>query len=169
MWLITLCFATSLILISLIYVIVTKNKDRYIIRTLKRAPYSLIPFVLSMFILVLALSQNGYLTKLQTLLKDNFMYYGLSGALIANLINNIPMSVLYSQVLEGMSLTSVYASIIASNIAAFITPLGALAGIMWMNLLKTYDIKMTFLNFVKYGIIIGIPTLLASLSMLFFI
>lgn len=169
MWLITLCFATSLILISLIYVIVTKNKDRYIIKTLKRAPYSLIPFVLSMFILVLALSQNGYLTKLQTLLKDNFMYYGLSGALIANLINNIPMSVLYSQVLEGMSLTSVYASIIASNIAAFITPLGALAGIMWMNLLKTYDIKMTFLNFVKYGIIIGIPTLLASLSMLFFI
>ena len=169
MWLITLCFATSLILISLIYVIVTKNKDRYIIKTLKRAPYSLIPFVLSMFILVLALSQNGYLTKLQTLLKDTFMYYGLSGALIANLINNIPMSVLYSQVLEGMSLTSVYASIIASNIAAFITPLGALAGIMWMNLLKTYDIKMTFLNFVKYGIIIGIPTLLASLSMLFFI
>lgn len=169
MWLITLCFATSLILISLIYVILTKNKDRYIIKTLKRAPYSLIPFVISMFILVLALSQNGYLTKLQTLLKDNFMYYGLSGALIANLINNIPMSVLYSQVLEGMSLTSVYASIIASNIAAFITPLGALAGIMWMNLLKTYDIKMTFLNFVKYGIIIGIPTLLASLSMLFFI
>ena len=32
--------------------------------------------------------------------------------------------------------------LIASNIAAFITPIGALAGIMWMSLLKSYDVKL---------------------------
>ena len=76
------------------------------------------------------------------------------------------MSVLFSNILVGCSQSSVYASIMASNIAAFITPIGALAGIMWMSLLKSYDIKFSFKEFVKYGCIIGIPTLIGGISVL---
>ena len=121
-----------------------------------------------MFIIVLSLNENGY-TKLVGDFLNNFnpVYsYGLSGALFANLINNIPMSVLYSNIITT-NVPSVYASIIASNIAAFITPIGALAGIMWMSLLKTYGVNFTFKNFMKYGLIIGIPTLLMSLTTLY--
>ena len=77
------------------------------------------------------------------------------------------MSVLYSNLLINASTNSVYASIAASNIAAFITPIGALAGIMWMSLLKSYDVKFGFIDFMKYGCFIGIPTLLGTLGIIF--
>ena len=170
MYLITLTLSISLLIITTTYLLINKKSLISIKATLIRTPWNLIPFVLSMFIIVLSLNENGYTTMIGNLLnKFNPIYsYGISGALFANLINNIPMSVLYSNIITN-SLPSVYASIISSNIAAFITPIGALAGIMWMSLLKTYSIDFTFKKFMKYGLIIGIPTLLMSLSTLFII
>ena len=170
MYLITLTLSISLLIITTTYLLINKKSLISIKATLIRTPWNLIPFVLSMFIIVLSLNENGYTTMIGNLLnKFNPIYsYGISGALFANLINNIPMSVLYSNIITN-SLPSVYASIISSNIAAFITPIGALAGIMWMSLLKTYSIDFTFKKFMKYGLIIGIPTLLMSLTTLFII
>lgn len=167
MWIITLCFAISLLISTSLYILIKKDNFGVIGRTLKRAPYSLIPFVLSMFVIVLALNDTGITGKLSNFFNSlNPIYsFGIGGALTANFINNIPMSVLFA----NMTLTSnasIYASIIASNIAAYITPVGALAGIMWMSLLKTYEVNFSFKNFVSYGVTIGIPTLLAALLFL---
>ena len=149
---------------------ITKKSLISIRSTLIRTPWNLIPFVLSMFIIVLSLNENGYTSMIGNLLSNfNPIYsYGISGALFANLINNIPMSVLYSNIITN-SVPSVYASIISSNIAAFFTPIGALSVIMLMSLLKTYGIDFTFKRFMKYGLIIGIPTLLMSLTTLYLI
>ena len=84
-------------------------------------------------------------------------------------MNNIPMSVLFStlpQMSQLENLKAIYASIIGSNIGAFLTPLGALAGIMFTNLLSKYNVKYSFIDFIKYGTIISIPTLLIALSTL---
>ena len=164
MWLITLCFVISLILTTSIYFIIKKEKASVLINTIKRAPYSLIPFVLSMFVIVLSLNNEGITSAISQFFNkiDPIYSFGIGGAITANFINNIPMSVLFA----NMSLTShasIYASIIASNISAFITPVGALAGIMWMGLLKTYEVDFSFKKFMGYGLLIGIPTLLASL------
>lgn len=55
-------------------------------------------------------------------------------------MNNIPMSVFYCSVmesLEGASLNqAIFATIMGSNLGAYLTPIGALAGIMFSNLLK---------------------------------
>lgn len=168
MYLITLILSISLLIITTTYLLITKKSLISIKSTLIRTPWNLIPFVLSMFIIVLSLNENGYTKLVGDLLnKFNPVYsYGISGALFANLINNIPMSVFYSNIITT-NIPSVYASIIASNIAAFITPIGALAGIMWMSLLKTYNIDFSFKKFMKYGLIIGIPTLMLSLTTLF--
>lgn len=164
MWIITLCFAISLVISSSVYFVVKKEKPTILFNTIKRAPYSLIPFVLSMFIIVLALNGEGITSKLSNLLNsiDQVFSFGIGGALFANLINNIPMSVFFAN-MSMTSTASIYASIIASNIAAFITPVGALAGIMWMGLLKTYEVNFSFKKFIGYGVIIGIPTLLIAL------
>ena len=164
MWLVTLCFVISLILTTSIYFIVKKEKASVLINTIKRAPYSLIPFVLSMFVIVLSLNNEGITSTISQFFNkiDSIYSFGIGGAITANFINNIPMSVLFA----NMSLTSnasIYASIIASNISAFITPVGALAGIMWMGLLKTYEVDFSFKKFMGYGLLIGIPTLLVSL------
>ena len=77
------------------------------------------------------------------------------------------MSVLFSSVphmsLEINNIKAIYATIIGSNIGAFLTPIGALAGIMFTSLLSKYEVNYGFKKFVKYGIIISIPTLLVAL------
>ena len=116
-----------------------------------------------MFIIVLALDCNGITNNLKDLLnKTNTVFsYGVSSYLSCSLINNIPMSVLYSSITTNNG--SIYSSIIGSNIGAFLTHIGALAGIMWLSILKKHEIKFNFLDFIKYGVIISIPTLLVSL------
>jgi len=85
-------------------------------------------------------------------------------------MNNIPMSVLFSNVLSYNSTAdAIYATIIGSNLGAYLTPLGALAGIMWLNILKAYNIDFKFKDFIKYGIITSMPILLISISILFII
>lgn len=170
MWLISFIITCSLLIISIIYLLIKQKRIKCIKYTLIRAPWSLIPFIISMFIIVLSLKEQGINDNIKHFLNlfPEQYSYGIFGAIIANLINNIPMSVLFSSLLENSSNLAIYASIIASNLSAFITPLGALAGIMWLKMIKAYDIQFTFKNFIFYGFIIGIPTLLITLTSLLF-
>ena len=63
----------------------------------------------------------------------------------------------------------IYATIIGSNIGAFLTPVGALAGIMWLNLLKKNQVELSTRKFVFYGTFIGAPSIAAALGVLEFI
>ena len=172
MYLISLISLCVLILLSLIYFLCTRTKPKVIGKTLLRAPYEIIPFVIGMFTLVLALEKYGITENIANFFggEGTTFVYGLTSAFSANLINNIPMSVLYSSICnfasESIRLKAIYASIIGSNIGAFISPLGALAGIMWLSILKKYDIHFGYLDFVKYGCIVGVPALLVALSSL---
>lgn len=169
MWVITLCFALSLILCVLIYKLFNKNKDIYLMKTIKRIPYQLIPFVISMFIIVLALKEANVTNYINKILNNNFILYGLTSFISSNILNNIPMSVFFSEILDGINYKNIYACIISSNIGAILTPIGALAGIMWMSLLKQYNVNYSFKKFTKYGIIISVPTLLITLLVLYFL
>ena len=162
MYLVSGICALTLLLFLIGNLIIRKDKT-IIINGVKRIPYSLFPFVVSMFILVLALEVNGITDNLKNLLnKTNTIFsYGTTSYLSCSLINNIPMSVLYSSISTDTG--SIYSSIIGSNIGAFLTPIGALAGIMWLSILKKHEIKFNFLDFIKYGVIISIPTLAMSL------
>lgn len=170
MWIITLSSAVSLLLFDLVYKAVKKQKPIEIARCLKRAPWELIPFVLSMFVLVSALDNCGATQAFGSFLGSGdytVWKYGLSSMLAANLINNIPMSVFYTSVLQTLPAEyftqGVYATIIGSNIGAFLTPVGALAGVMWSGILKTNNIKFPFYKFVLYGFTVGVPVAIAAL------
>ena len=169
MWLISLVSALVLLVYLLIIGIFKKETYHHLFLAVKRLPYSFIPFLLSMFVLVYSLSAYSITDKIGQFLNDfNPIYsYGIASFLISNLINNIPMSVLMSEVTLTLSgnayLEAVYASIIGSNVGAFFTPIGALAGLMWMNLLKDNEVKFNFWNFVSYGSIIAILTLIVAL------
>ena len=172
MYLVSLISLGVLVLLSLIYLLFTRTKPKELGRTFLRAPYEIIPFVISMFTLVLALNKFGVTENIAKFYGNGgtSFVYGLTSAFSANLINNIPMSVLYSSICNftatNIRLRAIYSSIIGSNIGAFISPLGALAGIMWLSILKKYDIKFGYMDFLKYGCIVGIPALLVALSSL---
>ena len=165
MWIISLSASGSLFICVSVYLLATHKKFKSVESTIKRAPLELIPFVLSMFVIVLALKHQGVTGKLFTLLSTEHdgIVYTLTSALFANVLNNIPMSVLFSSILqEGASSAAIYGAIIGSNLGAILTPVGALAGIMWSNILRRCDVKYGFLSFIKYGMIIGVPALIIS-------
>lgn len=163
MWLISLIFAISLAIFVTIHTI--KKEDRLIFHSLKRLPINLIPFLLSMFIIITTLEHQEIILRFAKILNSlannkngTIISHLLSSTIFSNLINNIPMTVFFSSVISNGNPVylnaSIYASVIGSNVGAYLTPIGALAGIMWMSILKTQDVKFSFIKFIKYGLIL---------------
>ena len=167
--------ATLLILIALILRLSTHKNWNYLSNSFIRLPYQLIPFFLSMFVVVVSLNYQGISGEIAKALNNEQVIwtYGYSSLLASNLINNIPMSILFSNLPTSLpislQLKAIYASVIGSNIGAFLTPIGALAGIMFSSLVNKYEVKFSFVDFIKYGVVIAIPTITAALAGLYII
>lgn len=173
MWLISLIAVGVLFAVTAAVSIFRRKTPKPLIGCLKRAPYPLIPFVISMFVIIIALEQNGATTAFANFLGTDYIIpkYGVASFLFANLINNIPMSVLFSSVISSIDLSvalpAMFATVIGSNLGAFFTPIGALAGIMFGSILKTNGVKFGYLDFLKIGVVVGLPTLFAALGGLY--
>ena len=169
MWLVALVSALSLLTFTIIISFVRREAPVHTVASLKRAPWELIPFIISMFVVVESLHVNGVTDHIFHLLDTSapIWSYGMTSFFAANLINNIPMSVLYSAILSGgAGEAAVYATVVGSNLGACLSPIGALAGIMWSSILKKHDLKFGYFDFLKIGITIAIPALIAALAML---
>ncbi len=169
MWVIALSTAGSLIVTTFIVSKIGGWRPKLIGRSIVRLPWPLIPFILPMFALVLAMNRSGISGHIAGILGtgNSVFTYGVTSTITANLINNIPMSVLFSSLIPHSGGNGpIFASIIGSNLGAYLTPIGALAGIMWMSILKTTGVHYTFGRFTKYGFCVVIPALAAALLVL---
>ena len=80
------------------------------------------------------------------------------------------MTLAYGSILSNTNnLSFVYITIIGSNIGAILTPVGALAGIMWLRILKINDINYSFKSFVKNGIVITFSIILVLMLIIIII
>jgi arsenical pump membrane protein len=185
MWSISLAFGLALLLLLLfrdLLVAVKKeplHKAHFTVKTtITRMPLSIIPFVLSLFITVEALRIYGITKDLGVFFNNlcgasttaTTLVYGVSSAFSANILNNIPMTVAYVPIIQTATgtniLPAVLATTIGSNLGANITPIGALAGIMWMSILRDKQVTLSFKEFVTYGLLVTPITLLACLGIL---
>ncbi len=168
MWLVTLISFSLLIIITLVICAFRKTKPIILLNSIKRLPFELIPFILSMFVMIIALNDSGISKAIGEFLglDSSILKYGFASFFASNLINNIPMSVFFSSILSSLSgntLPAVYATIIGSNLGAFFTPIGALAGIMWSKMLNEHNLKFGYASFLKIGVTVALPTLIVSL------
>lgn len=172
LYLIVLIMALFLTLISFIYLFSRKRNFTPVVRAYKKAPWNFIPLVLSMFVLVETLRQSGIILDLSQLLsKGNVIFnYGAGTFITSNLMNNQPASMLFSEMLEytteSIRLKAMYASVIGSNLGVLLTPIGALAGLMWMSILNHSEVKLSFFSYIKNIFIVGIITMVVSLGLL---
>lgn len=175
MYLITLIFALIDLLIGSIYCFIKKEDKIYILKPVKTLPYEFIPFLISMFIIISSLNQTDLLLQIGNLLNSiesieaEVFAYGLTSAISANLVNNVPMSLFYANILNANTLTTVdnvYAAILASNLCALITPCGALSSLMFMRICKENEVKISYLDYMKFAplgiilLVIGIELIL---------
>lgn len=175
MYIITLVFALLDLIIAIIYTFSFKKEKEYFIKPLKSLPYDFIPFLVSMFIIISSLNETPLLSSVSSLIESTnnptleTYIYGISSALAANLVNNVPMSLLYGDILNYSSiidLNSVYATILSSNLCALITPCGALSSLMFIRICKENNEKISYLTYFKYAPI-GLILLVIGISLIF--
>ncbi len=170
MWIIALASAGSIVLFSGILSACRKSKPKALLGCLKHTPWQLAPFLLSMFVITEVLSQQGVTAAVGNFLGTNFSVpvYGALSFLTSNLINNIPMTVLFAPMIEasGAGAGAVFATVVGSNLGAFFTPVGALAGLMFGSILSEHGVKFGYLDFLKLGVTVALPTLAAALGVL---
>lgn len=171
MWIISAGFAAALFLFNAVYGTIRGEGLLRAASGIRKSPWELVPFVLSMFVIVLSLAKSGALAKLSSLLmsgeKSDGLTFGFLTAGLSNLLNNIPASVVMEKIVAGNSLAATFGAVIGTNIGAFITPVGALAGIMWNKILSGYGVKLPFYKFAAYGILVAFVSLSLSLLTLF--
>ena len=173
MWAVSLGSVCSLVLVTLLISLVRRRVPRALLASAVRAPWPLVPFVLSMFVLILVLGEVGVTEAVAGLLDPlpAIPAYGALSFLASNLVNNIPMSVLFSGILTAgdAGMAGMYATVIGSNIGAFLTPIGALAGIMFGTILRRHGHAFGYREFLKLGVTVAIPSLAAALFGLFLV
>jgi len=187
MWIVSLLFAVLLLIVALLvqvyrkYYRIKASDEQHFVSikdVFKGLPFSLIPFLLSMFVAVLALEKYGITNTFSRVLfsftdsdLDAALLFGFTSALCSNVINNIPMSILFTSVLNDGGLNSfsslaIYSAIIGSNIGAFFSPIGALAGVMLMKILKDKGDGFTALSFIRYCAPVAMVSLVISVLVL---
>lgn len=186
LWVVALAFALALALILVVRDAWTVPREGSGVRTrtfavattARRMPWSIVPFILSLFVTIEALRIAGVSGEIGRILSasgggsviGDTWIFGILSTAAANLLNNIPMTVAFVPVigtLQGPAQdAAVLATVIGSNLGANITPLGSLAGIMWMGILRDKEVHITFGEFVRYGLMVTPLTLAAALGVL---
>ena len=187
LWIISIFFALIILCRMLIYDFLN-NQNKFLknnsntINSLKRMPWKILPFILGMFIIVEALVETGWIAELSRAFQGLFSNLLIAiisttflSALTCNLMNNQPMTILFTQILlynsysltESVKLGVVFSLVMGSNFGANFTLLGALAGIMWHKIISDKDINISYGKFARYGfLIMPIVILLSCLTLL---
>lgn len=152
---------------------------------LSRQPWALIPFLFSMFVLSEALSFHGWTTMLASLLASAIgasvaaasFVVGLVSLLVVNLLNNQPATIFLTRVLDDGAFrnatsadahkASLFALALASNYGANLTLIGALAGLMWRQILVDKGLKpVSYVEFLRVGAVVTVPMAVVAFGLL---
>lgn len=130
--------------------------------------WTIFPFLSGVFILALALQRIGTVTWLQELYASSTMplaTIGITSAVGSAVLNNHPMSVLNAFALHqtDSSFSHAFAALIGGDLGPRLLPVGSLASLLWFDLLRKHDVKVSVATFVRIGVMLTIPTLLFCL------
>ena len=98
---------------------------------------------------------------------EHLAVIGVTSAIGSAIIDNHPMSILNMMALknDGDS-RPLLAALIGGDIGPRLLPIGSLAGLLWMDLLRRHGIEIGIGKFVRLGALVLVPTLAVSLLML---
>ncbi|MFJ8066496.1 arsenic transporter [Psychrobacillus sp. NPDC096426] len=149
---------------------------------LKKTPWHILIFAFSMYVIIYALNNVGLTNLLvqwfepivnQGLFQASFIMGGLVSVL-SNLFNNHPALMvgtitLTKMGLDPITLKTIYlANIIGSDMGSLLLPIGTLASLIWMHILRKNKIKVTWKDYLSVTIIVIPISTIVTLTLLFF-
>lgn len=147
----------------------------------KKTPWHILIFAFSMYVIIYGLHNAGLTTLLlevcepivkQGLFQASFIMGGLV-SILSNFFNNHPALLIGTLTLTEMHLnlitlkTMYLASIIGSDIGSLLLPIGTLASLMWMFILRKNNIKVKWKDYLNISLIVIPLTVFVTLFLLY--
>ena len=149
---------------------------------LKKTPWHILIFAFSMYVIIYGLHNAGLTAFLvesinpivnQGLLHASFIMGGLV-SILSNIFNNHPALMigtitLTEMGLDPITLKTIYlANIIGSDIGSLLLPIGTLASLIWMHILRENKIKIKWKDYLRVSIPVIPLTTVVTLFFLFY-
>ncbi|MFC5650629.1 ArsB/NhaD family transporter [Paenibacillus solisilvae] len=147
---------------------------------LKKTPWYILIFAFSMYVIIYGLNNIGLTEKLIHLLQpvmsgsllDASVLMGILLSVLSNLFNNHPALMVGTITLTNMGLDpltlkiSYLASVIGSDVGSLLLPIGTLATIMWMHIVRKGGVKISWGQYLKVTAIVIPVTVIFTLVIL---
>ncbi len=132
--------------------------------------WEILVFLLGMFLLAEALRNAGVVDRLTDLYEDGGQgVIGVASALGSALINNHSMALTNLLAVEALPATTdadYFAALVGGDLGPRLLPIGSLAGLLWIALLRGLGVEVTLKRFVTVGAAVTVPSLAVSLGVL---
>jgi len=145
---------------------------------LKGVSWGVIPLVAGLFVLVAGLGRTGLLGTVGSALQQLALRSGHGAALAAgaataaasNVMNNLPVALIAGSVGTGAQVSSQLkdAMLVGVDLGPNLSVTGSLATILWLIALRREQVRIDGLTFLRLGLLVMTPALLAALAVIAF-
>lgn len=161
---------------SVVVLVLAKKKPGVIVRGIS---WGVLPLVAGLFVIVEALNKTGLIRVVGEFLKHAaaqdragaFWGSGIGIALISNGMNNLPAGLIAAETVQTAHVSEVIRSavLIGVDLGPNLSVTGSLATILWLVALRREGQTISAWAFLKLGLVIMLPALLAALAALWFL
>ena len=140
---------------------------------LREAPWGIVVFSMGMYLVVYGLYNAGLTTYVSNLMRiaagggvvPATLVSGFATAVLSAVMNNMPTTLIVALSVHGAHVSGdvhkalVYADVVGADLGPKFTPIGSLATLLWLHVLKTKGIRITWGQYLRQGIVLTVPVL----------